>query len=196
MSRPPNTPWLTPYLTVARQAYHRAAGLQRLDTGHAQFHGLFDQPVHLVAAGQALRQRDRERGFGLGGIMGANLCRGVTLADLGEGGGMAAALAVEQRDGVAGRQAQHLHMADHGFGQIKYGIGGQRRIDKESGRHQGVGLASGALASGVAKPHRYPSGSSTMQYLSPQNWSAGGMTLAAPAAVARAYSASTSSQYR
>ena len=48
---------VSPLCPFARQTHDAARRGERHETGGAQFDGLFDQPVHLVAAGDALRER-------------------------------------------------------------------------------------------------------------------------------------------
>ncbi len=43
--------------------HHAARGGERHEAGCAEFHGLFDQPVHLVAARNALGEREPVRRF-------------------------------------------------------------------------------------------------------------------------------------
>jgi hypothetical protein len=49
--------WSSFFRALGRQPHHAALRRQRLEAGHAQFDGLFDNPVHLAAFGQGLRQR-------------------------------------------------------------------------------------------------------------------------------------------
>jgi hypothetical protein len=66
-----------------------SGSLKWLDGGYTEFHCLLDQPVHLVAPGKPLGERDGERGFGFRGVVGAKRRTGVALADLGQRGRVA-----------------------------------------------------------------------------------------------------------
>lgn len=57
----------------AFEAQHSAFGHQRLDAGHAEFGGLFHQPIDGFVGGHAHHQTHRTHGFAFGGVVGSNV---------------------------------------------------------------------------------------------------------------------------
>lgn len=111
---------------LARQPHDAALGLQWGDGVHSQFDRLLDQPVHLVAAGDALGERDGIARFGIG-LCGIGQAGGrIAAVDGIEPGAKLLARAVEQADIVADSQAQHMDMARDAFRQRDSGVGGKR----------------------------------------------------------------------
>ena len=121
---------------LARQAQHRTLAHQRLDRGHAELGGLFHQRIHAVVGGHAQRQRHRMRQFALLRLMGQRLHPHRVAAHVRDLRLPLATLAVEQRQGIARLQAQHLHMArGHGF-EFDVGASGKRLAGVDAGNHR------------------------------------------------------------
>ena len=119
---------------LAAQAQHAAFGHQGLDAGHTEFTGFFDQPVHAVIGGHTQREVHHAFGFALGCVVRADKHLHIAASHVGDGRLIfAIRLAVKEGDGVAGLQAQHLHMARWTAGQIQRGASLQRRGNKEAG---------------------------------------------------------------
>ena len=115
----------------AAEFEHAAFGHQGLDAGYAQLGGFFNQPVHAVVGRHAHHQMHRARGLALYRLVAAHLHLHVAAAHLGDGGVKLAPAAgnarpaVEQGDGVARLQAQHLHVAGGAGGQVQQRAGYQ-----------------------------------------------------------------------
>ena len=119
---------------LAGESHHAAFGLQRRNGIDAQFDGLFDEPIHLVAAGNALRKRDGVARFGvrLRGVGKAG--GGIALVDGVEPRAEFVAGAIEEADVIASGQAQYVDVARDGLVQRDGGVGGERRIDEKTGK--------------------------------------------------------------
>ena len=97
---------------VSRQPHHAALGSERNDGRYAQFHCLLDQPIHLVAARDTLRERHAIRRLRLAVGEFIELYDCSALADLDQTPAIFTARAIEEVDGVVGLQAQDVDMAD------------------------------------------------------------------------------------
>ena len=118
--------------TLAGQAQHAAAGVQRLQAGCAQFSGFFDQPVHAFVGRHAQRQLYGTAGFAFIGSVYAQCHLDVAAAHAGDGGVPLAALAVEQRDLMARLQPQHLHVARRALRQAERSARSHVHIGKKA----------------------------------------------------------------
>ena len=76
--------------------------------GRAQLHRFFNDPVHLVAGGEALRHVQREWRFRIAFAIRKHLSFHQLAADQCETCGVFTAKAIEQRDLVIRNQAQHV----------------------------------------------------------------------------------------
>ena len=95
-----------------RGLQHAALGHQRLDAGRAEFGGLFDQPVHALVGRHADAPGARRAPLRARRAWCAPTCTCTSLRPMRSTvASYSPPAAVEQRDGVARLQAQHLHVA-------------------------------------------------------------------------------------
>ena len=111
---------------LAFEFEHAALGQQRGEAGRAQLGGFFYQPIHALVGGDAGQQMHRAAVFALQRLVRhqAHLHMAAAHFDnlrlpLAVGSG-----AVEQGDGIARLQAQHLHMAGGTRRQVELGTSG------------------------------------------------------------------------
>jgi hypothetical protein len=97
--------------TLPRKAHDAAGRDERSDACHAEFDGFFDEPIHFVAARDALRERDPIRRLHIYGRERADLDQRAAAPDVDEPRAVLSAAAVEQRQRVAGGEAKHLDVA-------------------------------------------------------------------------------------
>ena len=77
---------------------HRPLGFERHQLRHAQFHGLFDEPLLPIALGKRHAQRDRKRKFAVDFLAGENFQIDLAAADFFDRGRKFRSAAVEKHD--------------------------------------------------------------------------------------------------
>jgi hypothetical protein len=119
--------------TIATEPDFGAIGEHWCDRGHAQFGGLLQNQIHLLAAGDALQQYDSQRRFVVDRTRTDD--RGFDAA-FGHGKQarvVVVAVAVEQDAGFAFAHAQHAHqVAACVLRQVHARAGHERRIDEDA----------------------------------------------------------------
>jgi hypothetical protein len=94
----------------AGQPQHAALRHERLDARGAEFGRLLDQRIHAVVGRHGQRQVHAARCLAFDRVMRADLDLHLAATHALDARLVLAALAVEQGDGVAGLQPQHLHV--------------------------------------------------------------------------------------
>ncbi len=117
------------HCAIAGHAQHRTLAYQRLDARHAELGGFFDQSVHALVGRHADGQRHSPRELTFDGIEVQRAHPHLAPRDGADAAGPLAAAAIEQRERVAGLQAQHLHVAGGGGAQRELGTRRQRPVD-------------------------------------------------------------------
>ena len=133
----------------------------RQDAGDAELGRLLQDPVHLLAAGDALQQGDAQRRFVVDMSRRCDLRACFALADGGDARVVVVAIAVEQHAGIADLQAQHAQQVRGDvLGQHDFGAGLQWQVDMAAGQAHAV---ASMMASRVTRASS-SSCSSSMQY--------------------------------
>ena len=148
-----------------REALHRALGfelhfaaiaLHRKHRGDAQFGRLLQDPVHLLAARDALHERDAQRRFVVDRAWRTDLRIHAALVGDQQRRRIIAAVAVEQHARIAFLQAQHANQMDGGIlGEREDRARLQRHVDEYArGTHQAASFVAWRMASRVARASR------------------------------------------
>ncbi len=123
-------------------------GVDRNDRRHAQFGGLLQDQVHLLAAGDALQQGDGQRRFVVDGLHRVDAGLDLALAGHGQRRAVVMAVAIEQYAGISLAQAHHpyqvvgrLFRQGHGLAAV------QRQVDGAAGHAHAI---ASSMAASVA----------------------------------------------
>ena len=134
---------------LAVQAQHRALAHEGLNARDAELGGFLDQRIHALVGRHADGERHAARQLAIARVVRAHVDRHGAAPDRGDAGGPFAAAPVEQRDGSARLQAQHLHMARWTGRQHDTRAAGQRQVvHVEAGRGRHAGPPSTRNSSG------------------------------------------------
>ena len=134
------------------QLHFAALAVDRQDARNAQFGGLLQDPVHFLAAGDALQQGEAQRRLVVDMARIQHFGGGLALAQGDDAGSVVVAIAIEQHALVAHAQPQHAQQVrGHVFRQRDAGPNAQRLVEVAAGQAHAV---ASTMASRVTRASR------------------------------------------